>query len=203
MKAFSYVIVKDGGAAPNFERPKTTLAVCKPRIRRKAVKGDFVVAFSGASLGLEPHSVRWAGVVVEKLSFDAYWNDRRFQRKKPGKSAHPDNFYYMIQRGFVQVENDTHGPESKSTDTNGKFVLVLDPVWHFPNESPILPQQFGLRLTNGRRGHRVTSITPETHRELEGWLDSKGSRLSPGNSIDSHTSTRTTLSKSKSRCQSC
>ena len=78
MKVFTYVIQFDGGAAPNYCEPATTLAICKPRIRRSAEVGDAIIAFEGSFLGPEAHAVRWAGVVTEKLTFSEYWNDRRF-----------------------------------------------------------------------------------------------------------------------------
>jgi hypothetical protein len=62
MRVWTYVIQVDGGGAPNFEAPSTTLTVCKPRIRKAARCGDLVLAFNGKTLNpTEPHSVRWAG----------------------------------------------------------------------------------------------------------------------------------------------
>src|SRR5690606_5935652 len=69
VKIYTYVIAVDGGAAPNREPPLTTLAICKPRIRRGANPGAMVLAFNGAALGGDSNGVRWAGVVHEKLTF--------------------------------------------------------------------------------------------------------------------------------------
>lgn len=62
MRVHTYVIVVDSGAAPIYDTPCTTLAVCKPRIRRKANVGELVLAFAD------------------------YWNDARFQTKKPDRA---------------------------------------------------------------------------------------------------------------------
>ncbi|MFG1463139.1 hypothetical protein V5F77_09555 [Xanthobacter sp. DSM 24535] len=51
MNLWRYVITADNGSAPNFESPATTLAICKPRIRRHAQVGDLVVAFAGGPWG--------------------------------------------------------------------------------------------------------------------------------------------------------
>ncbi|MBK7522567.1 MAG: hypothetical protein IPI75_21070 [Gammaproteobacteria bacterium] len=39
MRVHTYVIAVDAGSAPNYDPPFVTLAVCKPRIRRKAEIG--------------------------------------------------------------------------------------------------------------------------------------------------------------------
>jgi Nucleotide modification associated domain 2 len=105
VRVFSYVMVVDDGGAPNFEAPFTTLAVCKPRIRLSAQPGDLVIGFSGQPLSSEPNAVRWAGIVCERLPFADYWNDARFENKKPGIAGMPDNFYQPVRSELVQVEN--------------------------------------------------------------------------------------------------
>jgi len=128
MRVFSYVIVVDRGGAPNFEPPLPTLAVCKPKIRLKADKGDLVLAFTGRTLGPEPHAVRWAGIVGERFTFEEYWNDPRFVTKKPGVADHPDNIYRPNGTGLEQVTNETHDRRSMETDLGGRHVLAFDRV---------------------------------------------------------------------------
>src|SRR6266481_3668348 len=100
MRVHTYVIATDAGSAPNYGPPFVTLAVCKPRIRRKAAIGDLVLAFAGRQVNpSEPHSVVWAGIVAEKMSFADYWSDRRFAGKKPGRSRLSDNFYRPVDGG--------------------------------------------------------------------------------------------------------
>jgi hypothetical protein len=85
MIVWSYVITVDAGGAPNFLPPATTLTLCKPKIRQGARRGNLVIAFNGQSLHPEPHSVRWAGLVAEVIPLGDYWNDPRFEQKKPGR----------------------------------------------------------------------------------------------------------------------
>ncbi|WP_422613519.1 hypothetical protein [Pseudomonas knackmussii] len=66
MRVHTYVIATDAGSAPNYDPPAVTLAVCKPRIRKKAKVGDLVLAFAGSTVNpLSGHSVVWAGIVSE------------------------------------------------------------------------------------------------------------------------------------------
>lgn len=179
MELYCYVIACDAGHAPNYDPPFTTLAICKPRIRKGAKErkgteeGDAVLAFTGVKLSLEPHAVRWAGVVKEKLTFTEYWNDRRFAGKKPDATERPDNIYKPRGNGrsFEQIKNKSHGPKHTLSDLRGCYVLVLDPVWRFQGSAPILPARFGYRMgLTARRSHRRHELTPDAWRRLRTWL---------------------------------
>ncbi len=170
MKVYTYVIATDAGSAPNYDPPCLTLAICKPKIRSTAEPGDLVLAFNGAALGRNPHGVRWAGIVAEKLSFTDYWHDQRFAGKKPGACSRPDNLYEPAGLDFRQVPNSVHGPTSKARDLGGRFVLTFEPWWYFGNTAPILPSEFRLRMENGRRAHRVHTLSDSDWDRLERWL---------------------------------
>lgn len=173
MRIHTYVIATDAGSAPNYDAPFVTLAVCKPRIRMKASIGELVLAFAGRSVNPhEPHAVVWAGVVSEKMAFGEYWNDRRFATKKPNQCALPDNFYRPTSDGgLLWVDNPVHGPDAAQHDTNGKFVLVFKPSWHFGANGPLLPERFGLRMTHGRRGERIADAAVSEWQRLIEWLN--------------------------------
>lgn len=172
MRVRTYVIATDAGSAPNYDPPFVTLAVCKPRIRRNASFGELVLAFAGRGVNpFEPHAVVWAGVVAEKMTFADYWRDKRFAVKKPDRSPHPDNFYRPLDGGLAWVENPTHGPESSERDTGGQYVLVFEPVWRFGAHGPLMPVEFGLRMTNGRRGERLVELSEAEWLRLRAWLD--------------------------------
>jgi hypothetical protein len=180
VRVHTYVIVVDSGAAPNYDPPCTTLAVCKPRIRRKANVGELVLGFAGKRVnGYEAHTVVWAGLVAEKLIFADYWNDKRFATKKPDRSPTPDNFYRPIDGGLLQVPNDVHGPEHFVRDTSGIYVLSFRPSWRFGAHGPQLPAAFGLRMTHGRRGERVMDLTDAEWHKLEAWFNDQATIDAP------------------------
>lgn len=173
MKAYTYVIVHDSGSAPNYDAPCATLAICKPQIRLHANIGDLVVGFSGANLGPERHGVRWAGVVSEKVSLSEYWSDQRFSGKKPNASRTPDNIYRPAGQSLVQVKNGVHDEGNSETDIEGRYVLVFGECWRFGAVAPIMPDEFGLRMIGGRRGHRVVSLTDSQWSRLRRWLNTQ------------------------------
>jgi hypothetical protein len=186
MNVWTYVITVDRGGAPNFEPPWTTLTVCKPRIRKRAGPGDLVLAFNGVTLNpTEPHSVRWAGVVAEVIPLRHYWNDPRFEGKKPGRPRgpreSPDNIYRTTTAGDLeQAENTTHTRAHMTRDIGGVNALVLSPSWYYGQQLKFLPpEHFNLRMIGGRRGHRRFEINQSAWHKLKRWLDD-------GNILDPH-----------------
>lgn len=171
MKAYVYVIATDRGSAPNYEPPRTTLAVCKPDIRRCAPIGSLVLAFTGSTLSREPHAVCWAGVIEDRLTLAEYWDDPRFDGKKPHRCATPDNIYQPDGLDLCQVPNTTHDGSNVATDLSGKYVLLFNQSWHFGAAGPILPAEFDLRTIGGRRRHRVHDLSATRWTELRAWLN--------------------------------
>jgi hypothetical protein len=89
-----------------------------------------------------------------------YWNDPRFEQKKPARSqGFPDNIYRPTIHGLEQVPNATHRCNDRNRDVKGLNSLIFGDVWYFGAAAPILPAHFGLRMAeNARRGHRRSEI---------------------------------------------
>lgn len=175
----SYVITTDRGSAPNYESPFTTLAICKPRIRKKARKGELIIGFNGRTLSPERNSVCWAGVVSEVLTFSEYWLDPRFESKKPDQSETPDNIYCVTPHGLEQIENSSHNSSNIDTDLSGLNVLIFSEVWHFgPNYVP-LDSRFSKFYVGGTRRHEPENeISRSEWIALRKWLTSQDPALS-------------------------
>src|SRR5688572_16424822 len=73
-KLFSYCIPADDGAAPNPFWGICTLAICKPRIRRTAEKGDWVVGTGSCKspIGDISGQVVYAMKITQKLTMREY-----------------------------------------------------------------------------------------------------------------------------------
>lgn len=80
-KLYSYIVARDYGFAPNPFYDFCTLATCKPDIRRTAQVGDWVVGTGPKTKGRARHIV-YAMRVTEVMSFNDYWNDLRFIKKR-------------------------------------------------------------------------------------------------------------------------
>lgn len=106
MKLYSYVIPRDYGFAPNPYFNYCTLATCKPRIRKSAQAGDWVAAYGAAGT-----SIRGKLVVLMQISevvtFDEYWEDARFESKRPVFNKgiihmYGDNIYHHVDDRWMQ-----------------------------------------------------------------------------------------------------
>lgn len=176
MQIWTYVITHDHGSAPNYEGRYTTLAICKPLIRRSAKRGDLIIAFSGARTKTKnPHSVCWAGIVSEAMPIATYWNDPRFAHKKPDRSKVPDNIYKPnAQNNLVWVDNEIHTSNQIARDTGGINVLVFKERWYFGANGPEIPEPFGLRMSpHSRRGHRRYDDRDTDLPKLKKWFDAQ------------------------------
>lgn len=80
LKAYSYIVARDYGFAPNPFYGVLTLATCKPGIRKSAGVGDLIIGCSNKAHG---NKLIYVAKVSEILTFDQYWNDSRFAKKKP------------------------------------------------------------------------------------------------------------------------
>ena len=102
MRLFSYVVTGDAGFAPNPYHDFCTLAVCKPKIRKTASVGDWVIGTGSKTRGFQNRLV-YAMLVTEEMTFDAYWMDPRFHRKRPDIHGNRvqvcgDNIYFRKKR---------------------------------------------------------------------------------------------------------
>ncbi len=117
MDLFVYVATHDTGFAPNPFHGYCTLATCKPRIRQRAQVGDWVVGL-GSKRNLQEGKLIYAMQVQEKMSFDEYWGDPRFTKKKPKRTGRQesecgDNIYHtntktgewIQKRGYHSLAN--------------------------------------------------------------------------------------------------
>ena len=109
-RLFTYIVAHDIGFAPNPFFSYCTLATCKPGIRKGAVIGDWIAGV-GSKKKRQYGRLVYAMEVEETLSFDEYWRDPRFQRKKPNrvgslKQRYGDNIYHRAADGETWVQED-------------------------------------------------------------------------------------------------
>ena len=136
MGLFVYIVTYDTGFAPNPFHGYCTLATCKPLIRRGAQRGDWVVGLGAKSRSQEGKLI-YAMQVEEAMSYDEYWNDPRFEKKKPERSGRResecgDNIYHtdeatgewIQERGYHSKKNGCPDPAKIKHDTAVPRVLI-------------------------------------------------------------------------------
>ena len=193
----SYIVAYDSGFAPNPFNGFCTLATCKPEIRQRASMGDWIIG-----TGSNRQGVRRGGFLVyamrvsETLTFAEYWNDPRFQKKKPNlygsyRMACGDNIYCPLDGGGWQQLNSYHSKEDGSQyqkhvdrDTSVDRVLISDDFVYYGAEGPEIPEALrdaGLVLS-GRGRKKIENAATIT--EFEAWLAGLGVRGYQGRPFD-------------------
>lgn len=185
MVLYSYVIVRDFGFAPNPFGEYCTLATCKPGIRKAALIGDWVI---GTGSDSEKYNMGnrliYAMRIDEKLSFSEYWNDTRFQNKKPvmngsKKQKYGDNIYSFddMQGVFVQVDSH-HSLADGSTnlknfrkDISGIYVLLSKYFWYFGEDAPPIPEELISSIVKRGMGYKKQVNETIINRFID-WLSS-------------------------------
>lgn len=169
VRLYSYVVAFDIGFAPNPFYGYCTLATCKQEIRVKAQIGDWIVGTGSKPAGLADRLV-YAMNVEEILTYDEYWNDLRFARKRPKlhgsiKQQYGDNIYHRNSRGeWVQVDSRHSQADGSpnlghvARDTKANAVLISREFCYFGARGPVIPDQFrtgyGMDLVHGTQSHR-------------------------------------------------
>lgn len=138
-RGFSYIITRDFGFAPNPFHGILTLATCKPRIRKNAKVGDYLIGISPKSKGSK---LIYMAKVEEITTFDNYWVDPRFQNKKPvmngsKKTLYGDNIYHHEDGEWKQAnshhskENGLINIENLKRDTGTTDNVLICPVFYY------------------------------------------------------------------------
>ena len=169
MRLFAYVVTRDAGFAPNPFHGYCTLATCKPRIRASADPGDWVIGV-GSKSNNQAGRLIYAMRVEEAISFDDYWNEPRFQAKKPKQSGSDesqrgDNIYRSDPKTGEWIHVPSHHSKRNGCtdldhvkrDTNPPRALISEQFSYYGSSAIDIPDHIlhheSARLV-GIRGHR-------------------------------------------------
>lgn len=186
MRLHSYVVAIDDGFAPNPFYGFCTLATCKPKIRRYAEIGDWILGTGSKQKGREGTLV-YAMRVTEKTTFDSYWKDPRFEDKRPDlfksiRKSRGDNIYHRngddcewIQEDSCHSnENGTPHQDHIARDTSFDNVLISDDFVYWGGGPELLIPEFnGINVCHNWIGHR-SRFDPATVRDFIDWIKSIG-----------------------------
>lgn len=145
---YTYAITRDFGFAPNPFHGFCTLATCKPRIRKAAKVGDWVMGIGGSNLREIRRKCIFLMKVSEKISFQEYWEDRRFSLKKPLRNGSRvqmlgDNIYHKNRDGsWIQEDSHHSNPDGSPNPINVKrdtgsndSVLISNCFYYFGRQA--------------------------------------------------------------------
>lgn len=180
MKLYRYVMTYDTGLAPNPYHGYCTLALCKPQIRRTAQVGDWIMGLGSVGAGLGRQLI-YAMQISETLSFEEYWDDPRFECKKPRVSSDMrlecgDNVYRRGDGTDAWIQLPCHHcDEDMHRDLKVNRVLIGTRFVYFGSSACDLPAEcmnWDDKYFVGIRGHRVADLAAWQVDELVDWLES-------------------------------
>jgi hypothetical protein len=156
LRLCSYIVVHDSGFAPNPFGGYCTLASCTPNHQGVRLSpNDWLMGHATANRG---HGLIYAMQVPEVQDFDTYFNDPRFEHKKPRFDQTPreacgDNIYYRANGGdWIQHPTLFHGTlQNRVQDTKHPRVFISEHFYYFGENAPPIPKEFGT-LIRDRQG---------------------------------------------------
>ena len=200
MRLHSYVVARDFGFAPNPFYGICTLATCKPEIRKGASIGEWVVGTGSRKRKRHKHIV-YAMRVTGAMTFEEYWADPRFQRKKVNlrgskKQAFGDNIYWRDPVNTQWCQANSHhsfhdgsaNPKNVKTDTGTNRILFSDDFVYWGGSGPELPARFldyggSHKSVCAVRGHK-NDFPPELVNEFIAWIRSLNEAGYSGEPLD-------------------
>jgi hypothetical protein len=153
LKYYTYKVSRDYGFAPNPFNGVCTLATCKPLIRKHAEVGHYIIGL-GSKQMKNDNTIVYAMQVDAIMSFNEYFDDPRFQSKKPRmngskKALRGDNIYYKDSENEWNQLHSHHSYPGGSTntinlktDTSADRVLISYNYRYFGKCAIPIPDEF-------------------------------------------------------------
>lgn len=144
-------MTNDIGLAPNPFWNWCTLAVCTPNhMNAKLKKDDWII---GHSTKNTDNKLIYAMKVIERIGFNEYFYDKRFEKKKPkvGNYMHRvgDNIYYKNSNGKWEWIRYSLHSDKRKIDTDHPIVFISNYYYYFgSNADPNFPIIFPKLIKN-------------------------------------------------------
>jgi hypothetical protein len=163
-RIWRYVLKYDNGMAPCSDSGMLTLTCCKPKIRKNARVGEWVLGF--VPKGKARGHIAWVGQIAEVVPMGDY--ERRFPDRQ-------DAIYRLVESGghdyLMPLRDDYHPDEgSRSTDRSGINALIFDPFWYWGGLGVQPPDEIA-DLAHYFVGQSATNSSPDRISALRSWLN--------------------------------
>lgn len=124
-----YVIVHDAGLAPHISGGVCSLVVCKPKIRRHAKPGEWVMAFVKAAKSNGNPLVQYVMKVADNPSFEKYCRENIGRRRDAIYRYNSNHRGTWFDNGYSD-----HAPTDAQKDQGGQHALVSTEFAHFGSQ---------------------------------------------------------------------
>ena len=177
---FSYILRYDDGAAPNPFWGTCTLVICKPKIRKAAKVGDWIVGLGSKSNPVHTDyrgRIVYAMKVTAKMSMEEYnkYVNEHLPEKKPDIDSADwrrrlgDSIYDFSSKGIPQRPG-VHRRANRRTDMSGKSALLSNQFMYYGQAAIPLPDELNGILHKGQ-GHRSRKNDEHIGAFLRWWAE--------------------------------
>jgi hypothetical protein len=173
MRLCSFVVRNDIGLAPNPFHGYCTVAITTPnQMGLRAQPGDWLMGTQPVHKG---EKLIFAMEISEIMSLHDYYQDPRFEQKKPVKDGNQiervgDNMYYQDENGEWQQHPTRHHTSryERTQDTKHPSVFIAEHFYYLGENAVELPVEFQPMI---RRRHGCKCAhEPELVQDFLKWL---------------------------------
>jgi hypothetical protein len=173
IRLYSYVVKNDLGLAPNPFWGYCTLAVCTPNhMGARPQPRDWFMGTEPIGRGSK---LIYAMQVSEIFSFDDYYRDPRFEKKKPvikgiWQQSCGDNMYYRDSIGQWKQHPTLHHsePDRIAQDLKNPYVFIGEHFYYFGDRAVEIPSEYA-NLIWRRQGYK-REHDPDLVNHFLSWL---------------------------------
>ncbi|MBS3771767.1 MAG: hypothetical protein KGY69_16065 [Bacteroidales bacterium] len=173
MRFCSYIVKHDTGLAPNPFWGYCTLGLCTPNHQGILLQGgDWILGSTPSARG---DKIVFVMQLSERLHFNDYYNDPRFQAKKPKlngtwRERCGDNMYYKDDEGNWKKHPSSFHCDNgtRKKDMNHPYVFIAEHFFYFGDQAVQIPNEFK-ELIRRRQGCKCNH-NPETVEKFLNWL---------------------------------
>jgi hypothetical protein len=145
MRLYSYIVKTDKGLAPNPLWDWCTLALCTPNhMGIKANQSDWIVGFTNAA---RDNKLVFGMEVLQRIHFNDYIKDPRFQRKKPvitgtWRQRCGDNMHWQDEEKWCRLDSPYHfSKKDLRKDTKHPYAFVSKHFFYFGENAIPIPRE--------------------------------------------------------------
>lgn len=129
---YKYVITVDTGVAPCVDEGLLSLCICKPKIRKTAQVGDWIIATGSRPKISRTPKVVFAAKVTEIKTMEQYAVENEGRR---------DCIYRFDGLSLIHNGSQIHGDrKNQNKDISGRFCLISKQFWYFGRDAIELPE---------------------------------------------------------------
>ncbi|MBN1330474.1 MAG: hypothetical protein JXA54_13450 [Candidatus Heimdallarchaeota archaeon] len=189
-RLFSYIVKYDTGAAPNPYGKYCTLVICKPRIRKAADIGDWIVGTGTADNPFDgkdySNKVIYAMEITDKVDMEKYHEYCQRSNSQYGnelKNKIPkfeskdytkqmgDCIYYNISNNYetAELRPGIHKKDCMERDLSGKYALISNHYYYFGDKAVEIKEDLKpiVAITQGHRSDANKNYVAEFIKWIE------------------------------------